>query len=141
MALPHSLLWLFTTAFRFFPWPTRTGLRAMGRPGPDSPVLLTGNFALTVARVERGRGYATIERDGKELRVHLAAVPGATKERPPFRVAFYDVDRVVGVEEPFDGARGEFLRDDAGEIRFFRWGGRLLPRHAEPHEELSSSWD
>jgi len=44
---------LLTTAFRFLPWPTRTGLRAIGQPGPDSPVLLTGNFALTVARVER----------------------------------------------------------------------------------------
>jgi CubicO group peptidase (beta-lactamase class C family) len=92
----------------------------------------TGSYAL---------GYATIERDGKELRVQVAAVPGATKERPPFRVSFYDVDRVVGTEEPFDGARGEFLRDDAGEIRFFRWGGRLLPRHAALQEDLSSSWD
>lgn len=53
MAFPRQLLWLFTTALRFLPWPTRTGLRAVGRPGPDSPVLLTGNFALTVARVER----------------------------------------------------------------------------------------
>ncbi len=48
-----SLLWLPTTALRFFPWPTRTGLRAIGRPGSDAPVLLTGNFALTVSRVER----------------------------------------------------------------------------------------
>jgi ferredoxin len=53
-----SLLWLLTTAFRLFPWPTRTGLRAIGKPGPDSPVMLTGNFALTVARVERAlRGF------------------------------------------------------------------------------------
>ena len=51
--LPYPLLWLLTTAFRFLPWPTRPGLRAVGNPGPDSPVLLTGNFALTVARVER----------------------------------------------------------------------------------------
>lgn len=53
MALPYSLLWLLNTAFRFFPWPTRSGLRPVGEPGPESPVLLTGNFALTVARVER----------------------------------------------------------------------------------------
>jgi len=99
---------------------------------PEELEEFVGSYAL---------GYATIERDGRELLVHVAAVPGATKERPPSRVAFYDADRVVGVEEPFDGARGEFLRDDAGEIRFFRWGGRLLPRHAEPQEDLSSSWD
>jgi ferredoxin len=54
MTLPRPLLWLLTTMFRLFPWPTRTGLRAVGQPGLDSPVLLTGNFALTVARVERG---------------------------------------------------------------------------------------
>ena len=86
--------------------------------------------------VEKVHEFATQmpEAEGKELRVHLAAVPGATKERPPFRVAFFDVDCVVGTEEPFDGARGDFLRDDAGEILFFRWGGRLLPRHAAAAE-------
>jgi ferredoxin len=51
--LPGSLLWFLTTAFRFFPWPTRTGLRPVGNPDPDSPVVLTCNFALTAARVKR----------------------------------------------------------------------------------------
>lgn len=51
--MPYPLLWLLTTAFRFFPWPARPGLRTVGNPGPGSPVLLTGNFGLTVARVER----------------------------------------------------------------------------------------
>lgn len=53
MSLPRPLLWFLTTAFRFLPWPTRPGLRAVGEPGPDAPVLLTGNFALTVSRVEQ----------------------------------------------------------------------------------------
>jgi ferredoxin len=53
MTLPWPLLWLLTTAFRLFPWPTRTGIRTIGNPGPDSPVILTCNFALTVAKVER----------------------------------------------------------------------------------------
>jgi len=53
MTLPWQLLWPLTTTFRFLPWPTRTGLRTVGKPGPDSPVLLTGNFALTIAQVER----------------------------------------------------------------------------------------
>ncbi len=53
MTLPWPLLWLFTTAFRLFPWPTRTGLRTIGNPGPNSPVILTCNFVLTVAQVER----------------------------------------------------------------------------------------
>jgi CubicO group peptidase (beta-lactamase class C family) len=97
---------------------------------PEELEEFVGSYAL---------GYATIESDGGQLRVELKAVPGAAKEQPPFRIAFTDADRVIGVEEPFDGARGEFLRDDAGGIRFFRWGGRLLPRHAEPDDELSSS--
>ena len=52
-SLPWPLLWLLATAFRLVPWPVRPGLRAVGNPGPDSPVLLTGNYALTVARVQR----------------------------------------------------------------------------------------
>jgi NAD-dependent dihydropyrimidine dehydrogenase PreA subunit len=48
--------WLKTvlqTAFRFFPFPTRPGLRLLGQPGPDAPVFLTCNFDLTVRRVQR----------------------------------------------------------------------------------------
>ncbi|MCL7453721.1 MAG: 4Fe-4S dicluster domain-containing protein [Anaerolineae bacterium] len=41
------------TMFRFFPFPTSTGLRVVGRPGRDAPVLLTCNFDLTVRRVLR----------------------------------------------------------------------------------------
>jgi NAD-dependent dihydropyrimidine dehydrogenase PreA subunit len=35
------------------PFPCRTGLIEIGRPGRDAPVLLTGNFRLTVERVKR----------------------------------------------------------------------------------------
>ena len=41
------------TMFRFFPFPTRTGLRRVGHPGPESPVFVTCNFDLTVRRVLR----------------------------------------------------------------------------------------
>jgi NAD-dependent dihydropyrimidine dehydrogenase PreA subunit len=46
--------WLKTaiqTVFRLFPFPTKTGLRAIGQPGPDAPVFVTCNFDLTVRRV------------------------------------------------------------------------------------------
>lgn len=39
------------TLLRVLPFPTRTGLVRIGDPGPGSPVLLTGNFRLTVDRV------------------------------------------------------------------------------------------
>jgi NAD-dependent dihydropyrimidine dehydrogenase PreA subunit len=45
--------WLRDTLLRLFPHATEQGLRRIGDPGPDSPVLLTGNFALTVRRLER----------------------------------------------------------------------------------------
>jgi NAD-dependent dihydropyrimidine dehydrogenase PreA subunit len=38
---------------RLFPWPTETGLRSVGNPGPSSPVLVTGNYDLTVRRLLR----------------------------------------------------------------------------------------
>ncbi len=41
------------TALRLVPWPTETGLRAVGQPGPESPVLVTGNYDLTVRRLLR----------------------------------------------------------------------------------------
>lgn len=39
------------TALRLFPWPTEPGLRTVGAPGPESPVLVTGNYDLTVRRL------------------------------------------------------------------------------------------
>jgi len=46
--------WLMTviqTVFRLFPFSTKTGLRTIGNPGCDAPVLVTCNFDLTVRRV------------------------------------------------------------------------------------------
>lgn len=42
---------ILQTVFRFFPFSTKTGLRTIGRPGPDAPVFVTCNFDLTVRRV------------------------------------------------------------------------------------------
>ncbi len=54
MRWPWSWMsWLRDTLLRLFPHATRPGLRRVGDPGPESPVLLTGNFTLTVARVTR----------------------------------------------------------------------------------------
>ncbi len=41
------------TALRFLPFPVKTGLRRLGSPGRGSPVLVTGNFGLTVRRLCR----------------------------------------------------------------------------------------
>ncbi len=44
---------LIETAFRFVGFPTRTGLRVFGQPGPEAPVFVTCNFDLTVRRVTK----------------------------------------------------------------------------------------
>jgi len=44
---------LVQTAFRMLPWPTEPGLRRVGQPGPSSPVVVTGNYDLTVRRLMR----------------------------------------------------------------------------------------
>ena len=44
---------IIQTMFRLFPFPTRAGLRTVGRPGPGAPVFATCNFDLTVRRVIR----------------------------------------------------------------------------------------
>jgi len=51
MTLRDFPSWLRDTTLRTFPHPTRPGLRRIGNPGAEDPVLLTGNFALTVRRV------------------------------------------------------------------------------------------
>ena len=43
---------------------------------------------------------------------------------PPIRFAFYGKDRVVGFDEPYKNALGEFFRDEKGDVEFFRIGGR-----------------
>jgi NAD-dependent dihydropyrimidine dehydrogenase PreA subunit len=44
---------IIQTMFRFFPFSTETGLRAIGEPGPEAPVFVTCNFDLTVRRVTK----------------------------------------------------------------------------------------
>ena len=42
----------------------------------------------------------------------------------PMRFSFYERDKVIGLDEPYRNALGEFFRDEKGRIVFFRIGGR-----------------
>jgi len=44
---------------------------------------------------------------------------------PPGRFVFYAPDSVIGLDEPWKGALGEFFRDARGHVAFFRIGGRI----------------
>jgi hypothetical protein len=43
---------------------------------------------------------------------------------PPMRFSFYEKDKVIGLDEPYKDALGDFIRDDKGRLQFFRIGGR-----------------
>jgi CubicO group peptidase (beta-lactamase class C family) len=89
--------------------------------------LYTNPFSDADLRIEDGRLM--------EHTVFKAGFP--TKDSPPLPpvqpapLAFYDADRVFVPEGTFEGARGDFVRDDEGGIAWFRSGGRL---HAAPRD-------
>jgi NAD-dependent dihydropyrimidine dehydrogenase PreA subunit len=72
--------WLRDTfLLRMLPHATRTGLRRIGQPGPESPVLLTCNYALTVRRlvnVLRGRDAWLLVANSRGINVWCAAGGG-----------------------------------------------------------------
>lgn len=49
---------------------------------------------------------------------------------PPMRFKFYEKDKMIGLDEPYKGALGDFIRDGKGEVEYFRVGGRA-------HKKLS----
>jgi len=67
------------TLLRMLPHRTRTGLVAIGRPGRDAPVLVTGNYSLTVRRLGRalaGRDVWLLRADSRGINVWCAAGGG-----------------------------------------------------------------
>ena len=58
--LNFFLISMVQTLLRVLPFPCKTGLVKIGNPGRDAPVLLTGNFRLTVERVRPPGGTSPI---------------------------------------------------------------------------------
>jgi NAD-dependent dihydropyrimidine dehydrogenase PreA subunit len=74
-----GVAWLRDTLLRLLPHATRPGLRRVGTPGPDSPVLLTCNFTLTVRRMLdtlKGRDLWLLVADSHGINVWCAAGGG-----------------------------------------------------------------
>jgi hypothetical protein len=44
---------------------------------------------------------------------------------PPMRMAFYEKDKIVMLDEPLKGSLGEFLRDADGKLQYFRLSSRV----------------
>jgi len=71
--------YLRDTALRMLPHSMRTGLVRIGNPGRDSPVLVTGNFTLTVRRLRdtlRGHDAWLLVANSKGINVWCAAGGG-----------------------------------------------------------------
>jgi len=67
------------TVFRLVPWPTEVGLRRIGDPDRSSPVVLTGNYDLSVRRLRRaleGRDVWMLVAPSGGINVWCAAAGG-----------------------------------------------------------------
>jgi len=67
----------------------------------------------------------------KDLMYHHIPLGGfPTPDTPPgpamhpMRFQFYKKDNVVGLDEPYNGAMGDFIRNEKGHVEYFRVGGR-----------------
>ena len=68
---------------------------------------------------------------GRHLIYHHIPLGGfPTPDTPPgpalprMRFSFYEKDKVIGLDEPYKDALGDFIRDGKGKLRYFRIGGR-----------------
>ena len=75
----YGLFYLLETILRFLPLPQKTGLIKIGRPDKNSPVLLTGNYHLTVMKVKRalrGQNVFLLVANSRGINVWCAAAGG-----------------------------------------------------------------
>ncbi|HQU36336.1 MAG TPA: hypothetical protein PLR65_07110, partial [Anaerolineales bacterium] len=84
-----------------------------------------------VGRYKIGTECFDIKTKGKYLVYHHIPLGGfPTPDVPPgpalapMRFAFYDKDKLIGLDEPYNGALADILRDEKGRVKYFRVGGR-----------------
>ena len=84
-----------------------------------------------VGRYRIGTECFDLKVKGKHLIYHHIPLGGFPRpDTPPgpamrpMRFSFYEKDKVIGLDEPYKDALGDFLRDENGKLRFFRIGGR-----------------
>jgi len=79
MSLDYILINILETLLRFLPVPCKTGLVRVGNPGPQAPVLVTGNYHLTVLRLKRalrGLDAHVLVANSRGINVWCAAAGG-----------------------------------------------------------------
>ncbi len=123
-----DLRYLWTTVtetlFRMAPFPTRTGLVRIGDPGRDAPVLLTGNFHLTVERVKRaltGIDAYLLVANSRGVNVWCAATGGLLTDHDVISVIktsgigeLVDHRRIILPQLAATGVQGKNVSDKTG---------------------------
>jgi CubicO group peptidase (beta-lactamase class C family) len=71
-----------------------------------------------------------VEPAGNRLRGHFEIFDAEDDDPvpPPFKLAFYEPDRVVIQGGRLDGLTADFLRDKAGRVQWLRYAGRIYRR-------------
>jgi ferredoxin len=98
--LRYAVESIIGTLTRFLPWPCRTGLVEIGQPDRHSPVLLTCNYRLTVARVCRalkGMNAYLLVANSRGVNVWCAATGGLLTSHDVLSVL-----KTSGIEERVD---------------------------------------
>ena len=110
-------LYLGTTA------PEKTRVEPTGAQRAE----LVGRYTAVLSDLE-----VVDESDGLVLRETDLRWLGPTSPKrspsPPTRLAFTAEDRLVALDPPAKGNRGEVLRDARGRVEWLRWGGRIHRR-------------
>ena len=82
-------------------------------------------------RYKIGTECFDLKADGKYLVYHHIPLGGFPMPdtppgpaMPPMRFIFYAVDKLIGLDEPYKDALGDFIRDEKGRVEYFRVGGR-----------------
>src|SRR5215204_1319769 len=103
------------------------GIKLKQRKPLETPQELKEFFG----RYKIGTECFDIKSKGKQLVYHHIPLGGFPRPAtppgpamPPMRFAFYDQDKLIGLDEPYNGALADIIRDEKGRVEYFRVGGR-----------------
>jgi CubicO group peptidase (beta-lactamase class C family) len=120
-----KVIWKFWehVAERYLGQATRSRSSKRMKLTPEELAEYAGRYTTPTANLD-----LTIEKG--ELREQVTFRAGSLDRHspPPRRLAFYERDRVFIVDGLAKGMRTEFLRDQQGRVRWYRSGGRTLPK-------------
>lgn len=102
-------------------------------PTPETITLPEDKLASYAGFYKANLSHARVTPKGDGLEVQMYDLGGFPDENtppgpaePPFDVAFFAEDKIIGTSGLGKGMRAEFLRNDDGSLRFLRLGGRMF---------------